>query len=65
MNLGMLMLMATALPANRTRQTPPPGIEERAPPVGAVAPSFILPDASGGQWRLHCPAVLVFYRGHW
>jgi hypothetical protein len=65
MNLGMLMLMAAALPPNRTRQTPPPGIEEHALPVGAVAPGFTLPDTTGGQWTLHGLAVLVFYRGYW
>ena len=40
------------------------------PVVGAVAPDFALPDASGVSRRLSdlCadrPHVLVFYRGHW
>jgi len=65
MMTGMLMLMAAALPPNPTRESPPLGIEARALPVGAAAPHFTLPDAHGGQWSLHGPAVLVFYRGHW
>jgi hypothetical protein len=62
---GTLMLMAAALPPNPKRESPPPGIEERALAVGAGAPHFTLPDANGGHWLLHGPAVLVFYRGHW
>jgi hypothetical protein len=65
MIFGMLMMMAAALPPNPTRQSPPPGLEQRALPVGAPAPAFTLPDASSGNWSLHGPAVLVFYRGHW
>lgn len=61
---GMLMLMVAA-PPNPMRESPPPGIEERALPVGAAAPAFTLPASDGGRWSLHGPAVLVFYRGHW
>lgn len=62
---GMLVLMSAALPPNPMRASPPPGIEERALPAGAVAPALTLPAADGGKWSLHGPAVLVFYRGHW
>lgn len=62
---GMLMLMATALPPNPKRETPPPDLEKRAVPVGSPAPSFTLPDASGSQTSLHGPEVIIFYRGHW
>lgn len=62
---GMLMMMAAALPPNPKRESPPPGLEERALPAGASAPASTLPDANGGNWSLHGPAVLVFYRGHW
>jgi hypothetical protein len=61
----MLMMMAAALPPNPKRETPPSGIEQRALPVGAIAPAFTLPDATGGHWSPHRTAVLVFYRGHW
>ena len=41
-----------------------------APPVGAAAPPFSLPDARGGQLSLQQqlergPVVLTFYRGAW
>jgi hypothetical protein len=62
---GMLMMMAAALPPNPKRESPPPGVEQRALPVGAIAPALTLPDSNGGEWSLHGPAVLVFYRGHW
>jgi hypothetical protein len=65
MMAGMLMLMVAARPPNPLRQSPPPGIEEHALHVGAAAPAFTLPDANGGRWSLHGPAVLVFYRGYW
>jgi hypothetical protein len=65
MTAGMLMSLVAALPPNPKRETPPPGIEARALLVGAVAPEFTLPDANGGHWSLHGPAVLVFYRGYW
>ena len=40
------------------------------PEVGQIAPEFVLPDSSGGAWRLsdavaRCPQLLIFYRGHW
>lgn len=60
-----LMMMAAALPPNPGREAAPPGIEARALPVGAAAPSFTLPDSAGGQWTRRGTAVLVFYRGHW
>ena len=65
MMTGMLMMMTVAMPPNPGRQAPPPGLEQHALQVGAAAPGFNLPDANGGHWRLHGPAVLVFYRGHW
>ena len=63
--IAMLMLKAASLPPNPTRESEPPGIETRALAVGTTAPGFTLPDANGGRWRLHGPAVLVFHRGHW
>jgi len=65
MILGLLLLMAAAPPSNPMRQSPPPGLGQRALPAGATAPVFTLPDANGSKWSLHGPAVLVFYRGHW
>jgi hypothetical protein len=65
MILGLFVLMAAALPPNPKRESPPPGLEQRALPVGANAAAFTLPDANGGRWSLHAPAALVFYRGHW
>jgi hypothetical protein len=62
---GLLLLMAAAPPSNPTRQSPPPGLGQRALATGATAPVFTLPDANGGKWSMHGPAVLVFYRGHW
>jgi hypothetical protein len=61
----MLMMMAAAMPPNPTRASPPPGLDQRALPVGATAPALTLLDAKGGHWNLHGAAVLVFYRGHW
>ena len=63
--MGMLILLAMALPPSPKRESPPPGIEGRALPVGAPAPHFTLPEATGDQWTLRGPAVLVFYRGDW
>jgi hypothetical protein len=46
------------------------GAMERVVRVGAPAPDFTLPDATGGQIRLEDllargPVVLSFYRGRW
>jgi hypothetical protein len=65
MFLGMLLLMAAAPPSHPMRESPPPGLEQRALATGATAPVFSLPDANGGKSSIHWPAVLVFYRGHW
>lgn len=61
----MLMLMSAALPPNPGRESPPPGLEQRALPIGAAAPDLTLPDAKGERWTRRGAAVLVFYRGHW
>jgi hypothetical protein len=58
------------LPPNPGRPSPPPGINDHAVAVGARAPAFSLPIATGGSWDLSSaissgPAVLVFYRGDW
>lgn len=66
-------LMAPALLAgvsNPGRESPPPGIEERALAVGAQAPGLTLDSTRGGTWSLTealegGPVVLVFYRGDW
>ena len=61
---------AWAFPPNPTRIAPPPGIEQSAIAVGAQAPYFSLPVATGGTLTLadalkDGPVVLVFYRGYW
>jgi AhpC/TSA family len=61
---------AWAFPPNPTRIAPPPGIEQSAIAVGAEAPDFSLPMATGGTFTLadarkDGPVVLVFYRGYW
>ncbi len=63
--LGILVIMAAVLPPHPTRESPPPGLEQRALAVGATAPVIALPDSTGGKWSLRGPAALVFYRGHW
>ncbi len=65
MILGLLLSMVAAPPSNPMRQSPPPGLGQRALSIGATAPVFTLSDANGGKWGLYGPAVLVFYRGHW
>lgn len=72
---GLLFLasMATdvlAAPPNATRESPPPGIEQRAIAPGAIAPEVSLDSTSGAPWSLprsleSGPVVLVFYRGDW
>jgi hypothetical protein len=57
------------MPVGASRKTPPPGIGERAPAVGARAPDLTLASTQGEvalSARLaDGPAVLVFYRGDW
>lgn len=69
--LGAGFLVATAgIPPNPGRQTPPPGLEDRARKVSEQAPAFELPAASGGSVALAQalkggPVAVVFYRGFW
>jgi len=64
------MFKMMGLPPNPTRESPPPGISEKALAVGSHAPELSLPALSGSTWSLQGalakgPVVLVFYRGHW
>jgi hypothetical protein len=63
------MLAVGGVPNSR-RESPPPGIDEHAIAVGAVAPEASLESAHGGRWVLaealeDGPVALVFYRGDW
>lgn len=67
---GAAALAVAAFPVAATRTSPPPGLEARAVKVGAEAPGFELPRATGGTFSLADarkggPVVLVFYRGSW
>lgn len=67
---GLAFAAALAFPPNPRRTTPPPGIDASAVAVGAKAPAFTLPKATGGTFVLadalkKGPVALVFYRGYW
>jgi len=82
LGLGFAMFVATAIscgavvgifgyPPEVTRETPPPGIEERVRDVRAKAAPVVAPStrghAQGATWEMTHDAitVLVFYRGSW
>lgn len=65
-----VVALAAGVPPNPRRASPPPGIEESAVKVGAVAPTFELEATTGTKVSLKSalergPAVVVFYRGFW
>ncbi len=77
-SIGLALLLvscATAravwhMPAQATREAPPPGLETRALSLEQKAPDFELTDQSKkthalATHRASGPVVLVFYRGFW
>ena len=68
---GVASVVAMAgIPPNPGRQTPPPGLEERARKAGEPAPEIALPDDAGKSFALaqalkKGPVAVVFYRGFW
>lgn len=68
---GCVSLMkAAGYPPNPARTEPPSNIQQKALAVGAKAPAFRLPTASGRTFALteelrQGPVILLFYRGHW
>jgi len=59
-----------AAPPNARRTSPPPGLAERAVPIGSPAPALDAAPVGNGTFSWsgaleRGPVVVVFYRGHW
>ena len=67
---GCSLRVPGGFPLGGARDSPPPGLAEKALPLGAAAPDFTLPDAHGQPIQLSAllrqgPVVALFYRGRW